>query len=145
MTGGKRGAVTQVHYPLAGLDTTRQLGGLRRPRRGQVRRFRAGRVERAHVRVVGGVGVQPGQQLLDVVLFGAGQHRVGALLTADGRRLGRRLRGRAETAEAVGRVNPRFVGQLGGQPLRRGILGVHQLTGVGGTEQIRTPGRAKQQ
>ena len=61
--GGERGAVPQVDHPLAGLDATPQLGRVRAAGCGQVRGAGAGGVGRAHVRVVGGVGVQPGQQL----------------------------------------------------------------------------------
>ena len=98
----RRRCGAQVDHPLAGLDPPAQLCGVGRRRWGQVRRRRAGGVGRPHVRVVGRVGVQPGEQLGDVGLLVLGQGRVRALLLPDrrGGRLG--LGGRAEAAEPVG-------------------------------------------
>ena len=66
--GGEGPACAQVHHPFARSDAPLQFAGVRAVRRAQLRAGRAGRVRRAHVRVVGGVGVQPGQQLAHVPL-----------------------------------------------------------------------------
>ena len=104
-----------------------------------------GRVGRAHVRVVGGVGVEPGEQLAHVPVLRQDQHRVDPPLPADRRGAALGLGGRAEAAEPVGGIDLRVLRQLGGQAVRRGELGVRQLVGVDAAEQVRPPGRAVQQ
>ena len=145
MPGGERPAGAQVHHPFPGLDPPAQLGGVGAARHGQVGPGRPGGVRGAHVRVVRGVGVQPGQQLGHVPVFVQDQRRVGPPFPADGRRGALGLGGRAEAAEPVGGIHVRVFRQLGGQAVRRRELRMRQLVGVAGAEQVRPAGRAVQQ
>ena len=123
-----------------------QLGG-RRPRRaGQVRRRPAGGVARRHVRVVGRPGAEPGQQLLDVGLLVLGQHRVGALLPADGRRRWPSdwVAEQKQPKPWVGKT-PASSGSRSASRWAEACWCVHQLVGVLGPEQVGAAGRAVQQ
>ena len=116
-------------------------------RRGGVRsgRRRAGRVRRGHVRVVGGVGVQAGQQPGHVGCLVVSQGRIDASFSPDRRETAFRLRGCAEAAEAVGRVHRRIVGQYRREAMRGCVLRPGQLAGMRCAEQVWSPGRAIQQ
>ena len=140
--GGERRAIPQVDHPLAGLDPPAQLGGLHRLGRRQVDRGGAAAVDRAHVGVVGRVGVQPGQQGVDVVLLVQGQRRVDPGLLADGGGVTAGRGGRAEAAEPVGRQHRGLGGQLGGQPAHRPELGMGQLQGRLRADQVGAAGGA---
>ena len=127
--GRERGPGAQVDQPLPRLDAgARSSAASAGSGGGQVRARRAGGVGRPHVGVVGRVGVQPGEQLLHVRLLVHGSAPGWLLLLPDGRGRGLGLGGRAEAAEPVGGEHLRRVGQLGGQPVRRGVL-------------VRAPGR----
>ena len=121
----------------------RSSRGLDRLRRRQVDRGGAAAVDRAHVGVVGGVGVQPGQQAVDVVLLVQGQRRVDPGLLADRWRR-RRWSGwpsrscRSRGSGSTGGLG----GQLGGQPAHRAELGVGQLHGVLRADQVGAAGGA---
>src|SRR5690606_38343159 len=95
---------------------------------------RAGGVGGTHVGVVGRVGAQAGEQLADVGLLILGQRRVLLLLLADRRLGGRGLGGRAERAEPVGGEHLGGIGQLGGEPVCRGVLMAYEHVGVVGAQ-----------
>ena len=145
VAGGERGAGAQVDEPLALLEALAQ--GLLVGRRGVLRsrRGRAGGVGRAHLRVVGGPVVEAGEQVGDPLLLVLRERRVRALLLADGGRRRLALRRGAEAAEAVRGQHLGVVGQLGGEPARRGVLVVHQRVRVVGAEQVGAAGGAEQQ
>jgi hypothetical protein len=137
--GSERGAVPQVHHPLAGLDAAPQLVRVGLGRRGQVGTVWPGQVSRSHVRVVGGVALQPGQQLAEVGLFVLVERRVAGPLLADGRRVGLALGGRAERPEPVGGQHACLVGKQRDQPVCGRVLEPGELLGVVGPEQVGRP------
>lgn len=75
--------------------------------------------------------------------------RVRASLDAFSLPIGRvtalRLGGGAEAAESVRRQHGRVVGQLRGQPMRRGVLRPREVLGQPGLDQVRAPDGADQQ
>ena len=149
VAGGERGTGPQIDQPLSVFEPPAQLLGVGGLRWAQVRRRRAGGVGRAHVRVVGREGVQPGEKLGDVTLLVLGQYRVGGLLDPDRGGGGLGLGGGAEAAEPVGghhlrsgRVVPRPAAarrRIGGAP-GVGVPGPEQVRAAGGTEQQRPSG-----
>ena len=146
MAGSERGAGAQVDDPLADGDPLGEgvlVGDLRG---GQVSGVGAGAVGRAHVCVVGGVGVESGERLGDPRLLVLGQGRVHQLLLTDGGG-GRVARGPggAERAEPVGGKDLGLLGELVGEAVRGGELVVDQVVGVVVPEQVRAAGGPEQQ
>jgi hypothetical protein len=139
---GERGAVAQVNDPLTGVDAPPQFGRVNWLGRAEVDGIGATAVQWPHVGVVGGVGPQPGEQRVDVVLLGQGQRRVDLLLSADGGGIPAGRGGRAEAAEPVSREDRSVSGQLAGQPAHRVELGVGQLLGVLRPDQVGAAGGA---
>ena len=134
VVAGEGQAVAQVDDPLAHVETTQQLGRVDRLDGREVDGRGPGTVDRRHVGVVRGVGVQARQEVADeVVLVRRGQRLVLLALLADRRGLGLAgVTAAAEAAEAVGGVDRGVVGELG-ETAGRVELGAGELLGqVGG-------------
>ncbi len=142
---GESNPVAQVHHPLPRGEASGDLLRIGDRSRGHVDRIGAARVDRAHVRVIGGHVLQTCEQLGDEGVHVHGQRRVRRLLLADRRRVAVRLRRGAETAEPVGRQHRRVIGQSVGEPVRRGVLRPGQLLGQPRLDEIGTPDRTDEQ
>ena len=144
VAGGERGAGAQVDHPLAGGQSSGQLGGVDVSRRGEVHGRRAGGVARPHVAVPSRNRRQAGDQLVDEGLLVPGQGRVDLGLLADGGGVAAGRGGRTERAEAVAGEDRSAGGQLVDEPAHRVVLGMGELIGVLRTDQVRAAGGAVQ-
>ena len=144
MAGREGGAAAQVDHPFAGIDAAAQLCRVHRFGQGQVDGSGTFGVDDAHVRVVGRIRAQAGQQLVDIGLLVVGQGRIVLPLVTDGRAVAAGRCRRTEAAETVGRIDLDVVAEFAGQPADRVELCVGELDGVVVVDQIGAPGRAVQ-
>ena len=144
MSCGECGAVAQVHDPLAGVDAPTQLLRVHLRSRRQVDGRGSSAVDDTHVGVVGRVGGQTGDELIDVGLLVLGQPGVVGALFGDGGAIAAARCGGAEAAEAVGGVHLGGVGEFVGETVDRVELGVGEFVGALLAEQVGASGGAVQ-
>jgi hypothetical protein len=147
VVGGICNLGTKVHHPLTGADPSCELSLICGARHGQIEPRRASPVQRSHVGVVARIGRKAGDKSADEVVLVIDDERVVALaLQADrARRITDGRSGGAKTAESVGGVQGRVVGEERDQASGRAVLGPGELVDPVQIDKIGAPHAPKEQ
>ena len=149
--GGEDASFAQVDHPLAGLNSAGDLRGRGQLRQREVDRAGSALVGRTHVGVVGGVGVQSGDEVGNERLLVHVEGRVAQQLLGQRGLVAHGGGGAAERTKSVGGVDPCRVAYLAGDsphgvPLRPGKwLGQLRPEKVGATDTAEEHGAAGEQ